>query len=105
MSYAKKTKGYRGITFEGARYRWHFRSGAHDSTVTIQGAKSGGQQAVARFRGCPDAWLAAPALTGRILVTPRTVRRMIKQALARGWQPASRAEPVTFDYEPATHAA
>ena len=105
MSYAKKTNSYRGITVEGTRYRWCFRSGAQDSSVTIQGVESSGQQAVARLRDCPNPWLAAPALTRQILVTPKIVRRMIQQALARGWQPTRRAAPVTFDYEPDDDAA
>ena len=100
MSYAKKTNGYRSITVEGTRYRWCFRSGARDSTVTIQGAESSGQQAVAKLRDCPDPWLAAPTLTRQIVVTPRIVRRMIEQALAQGWQPTRRAAALTFYYKP-----
>jgi hypothetical protein len=99
MSYARKTGGYRGITVDGARYRWRFRADARHSTVTLQSAEfSGGQQAVARLRDCPDPWLAAPDASRRVLLTPRLVRRMIQQALARGWQPTRRATGITFDF-------
>jgi hypothetical protein len=104
MSYAKKTNGYRGITVKGTRYRWCFRSDAQDSTVTLQGTESGGQQAVAILRDCPDPWITFPAATRWVLVTPKIVRQMIEQALARGWNPTRRAAPVTFYYEPDDHA-
>jgi hypothetical protein len=106
MSYAKKTNGFRNITVEGARYRWCFRSGRDDSAVTLQGSAPGGQQAVVTMRGLRDPWLAFSDGDARfVAVTPRTVRRMIHQALARAWQPTRRAAPLTFDYEPDDRAA
>lgn len=106
MSYPKKTNGFRHITFEGAGYRWSFRSGRDESTVTLQGSESGGQQATVTMRGLRDPWLAFSDGDARFVsVTPRMIRRMIQQALARGWQPTRRAAPLTFDYEPDDRAA
>ena len=105
MSYAKKANGFRSITVEGAGYRWCFQSGRDNSTVTLQGRESGGQQAVVAMRGLRDPWLAFSDGDARIVsVTPRLVRRMIQQALARGWEPSRRAAPLTLDYEPEDRA-
>src|ERR1051325_817058 len=100
MSYATKAKGFRSITVEGARYRWCFRSGKDDSTVTLQGGESGGQQAIVTMRGVRDPWLAFSEGEVKFLtVSPRIVRRMIQQALGQGWQPAQRAAPFRFDFD------
>ena len=106
MSYAKKTNGFRRITVEGGGYRWCFRSGRDDSTVTLQGSESGGQQAIVTMRGVRDPWLAISDGDAQfVTVTPRVVRRMIQQALARGWQPSRRAAPLRFDFESHDDAA
>lgn len=99
MSYPKKTKGYRGITVEGIRYRWLLRSGPEGSWVTLQGTESGGQQAVVWLRGVPDFWLSFPGPATRIVnITPKLVRRMVQQALAQGWEPMQRGGMVSLDY-------
>ena len=88
MSYAKKANGFRRITVEGAGYRWCFRPGRDDSTVTLQGSESGGQQAIVTLRGVRDPWLAISDGDAQFVsVTPRVVRRMIQQrCLAAGSQ-------------------
>jgi hypothetical protein len=106
MGHAQKAKGFRAITVDGASYRWCFRSGAEDSTVKLQGTNSGGQQAVVTMRGVRDPWVAfSDGNAEWISVTPRIARRMILQALARGWQPARRAAPLRFDFESRGHSA
>jgi len=99
MGYASKSKGYRNITVEGVRYRWRFDSDNENSTVTLQGSESGGQQAIVTLRGLRDPWLAFADGTARfVVVSPKMVRRMVCQALAAGWQPQRRGAPVRFDF-------
>jgi len=100
MSYPTKAKGFRSITVEGVRYRWCFRSGKDDSTVTLQGSESGYQQAVVMMRGVRDPWLTFSDGRAKVfVVSSRIVRGMIQQAFAHGSQPARRAAPVKFDFE------
>ncbi|QIF02482.1 hypothetical protein [Roseimicrobium sp. ORNL1] len=101
MSYAKKTNSFRRITVDGAVYRWRFRFAEHDSTMTLQGTESSGQQAIVTMRGVRDPWLNFPAPDVKLVtITARIARRMIQQALARGWKPTERIAPFTFDHEP-----
>jgi hypothetical protein len=100
MSYATKTNGFRTIMIDGVRYRWRFRPGREDSVVTLQGSESGCQQAIVRLPGVRDPWYAFPYGDAQLVsVTPRTVSQIVRQALARGWEPRQRAVPLTFDLE------
>lgn len=100
MSYATKAKGFRNITVDGVRYRWRFAAGKDDSSVTLHSGESGGQQAVAVLRGLRDPWLAFSDGGAKFTtISPRTVGRMIRRALAAGWEPTRRAAPMRFDFE------
>jgi hypothetical protein len=100
MTYPKRTKGFRSITVNGAPYRWCFHLGQNDSTVTLQGQESSGQQASVTLPGVGDPWLAMPKgeITRPALVTPAIVRQIVKEALSRGWKPDKRIAPLNFDF-------
>jgi hypothetical protein len=101
MSYARKQKGFRNIVVEGARYRWCLRTGIDYYHVVLQGALSEGQQAIVAMRGSRDPWLSiSEGRAELVIMTPKTVRLMIQQALAAGWQPAQPREPLKINYQP-----
>ncbi len=103
MSHPVKTKGFRVITVDGVTYRWRLRMGQNDSAVTLQSAKSAGQQAIITLLGVGDPWLAMPEGTSfRFIVTPATIRQLINDALQRGWNPNERVAPLKFEF--ITHA-
>jgi hypothetical protein len=103
MSYAGKQKGFRNILVTGVRYRWCLRTGIDYYHVVLQGALSEGQQAIVAVRGSRDLWLCISEGRAELaIMTPKTVRLMIQQALASGWQPAQRRETLKINYQPST---
>lgn len=101
MTYPKKAKGFRNITVNEVSYRWRLRMEQKDSTVTLQGQESSGQQAIVTLRGVNDPWLAMPQTkTDKFIVTPATIRQLINEALRRGWKPNERMAPIKFEFVP-----
>jgi hypothetical protein len=100
MSYSTKTRGFRIITVDGARYRWCLRSGKDDSTVTLQSLESGRQQAIGTIRGAGDFWLNVPGRPQKDVGScPGIIPQIIRQALAVGWKPEQRGGPIRFEIE------
>ena len=101
MSYPAKKKGFRNIVVDGARYRWCLRTGSDDNRVILQGDANGGQQAIVAVRGSRDPWLSISEGRAELIkMSPKTVRVMIQQALAAGWQPDQRRETLRINYQP-----
>lgn len=79
-------------------YRWRLRMGEKDSTVTLQGSESSGQQVVITLAGIRNPWLAMPEEINRVVVTPALVRELINEAIRRGWKPNERVAPIKFEF-------
>lgn len=73
-------KGTRSITIDATEYRWLVRLGKHHDLYRItELASTSGQILIAKLRQST-------------IVTPWLVKKVIKYALAQGWQPQQRGQ-------------
>ena len=103
MSYPKKTKGWRNLTFHNQRFRWCFVVKSENSVLKLQGSSSASQQVIVTLREWNDPWLAI-GKTDNLpnkprVITAKFVCEAVAFALQNDWQPNKTGEVLRFEYE------
>lgn len=103
MSYPKKAKGWRNLTFDNRQFRWCFVVQAENSLLKLQGSDSAGRQAIFTLQDWRDPWLSV----GEIGVLPNEPKvfaakfasQAVAFALQNDWKPEESGSAIHFEYK------
>jgi hypothetical protein len=103
MSYPKKAKGWRNLTFDNQQFRWCFVTQAKNSLLKLQGSSSASQQAIFTLQGWRDLWLSigeTDALPNEPkIITAKFASQAVAFALQNGWKPEESGSAIHFEYK------
>ena len=103
MSYPKKAKGWRNLTFDNQQFRWCFVAQAENSLLKLQGSSSASQQAVVTLQDWRNPWLSigeTDVLPNEPkVVTAKFAIQAVAFALQNGWKPEKSGSAIHIEYK------